>query len=112
MKSKILFSLFTLVIFVAGTLFGGYAGIAASNAPSVGQLWAGAKEMQAAIGLIDANEPNKARSLLCNSIKTRLVIMEMSEPLLNDGVKAQSKELEYVAVNVAKTPDEMRGICI
>ena len=112
MTSKIILSLFTLLIFLAGLGSGMYFGIAAGTAPAVGQLWAGAKEMQAAIILIDKNMPQKAKTLLCSSIKTRIVIMDLSKPLQGEIIVRQTQELEqFVYQNVAKGKSELSDIC-
>ena len=113
MKSKIIFSIFIVLIFLSGLGLGLYGGMAAGAAPSVGQLWAGAKEMQGAISLIDKEEPNKARDLLCNSIKTRLIIMELAKPLQTEAASRQVQELEeYVYSNVTKDKTYLSKLCI
>lgn len=53
MKSKILFALFALAIFCSGVATGAYFGVSAGASPAIGQLWAGAKEMQAIVETID-----------------------------------------------------------
>jgi len=111
-KSKMLFSLFVLLIFVIGALFGGSITLSSIYAPSVGQVWAGAKEMQGAILLIDDDKPDKAKELLCNSIRSRLVIMEMTEPFLNKGLKEQASELEHLTNSIKRAPKEFGGVCI
>ena len=111
MKSTIIFSLFTLSIFVGGFFSGSYIGIAAGATPAVNQIWAGAKEMQAAIILI--NENDKAKTLLCNSIKTRLVIMNMAKPAQTTIADRQLQELEestYQRIN--KDKRALAEICI
>ncbi|AWB57959.1 hypothetical protein [Colwellia sp. Arc7-D] len=113
MKSTIIFSLFTLSIFVGGFFTGSYIGIAAGATPAVNQIWAGAKEMQAAIILINENDVDKAKTLLCNSIKTRLVIMNMAKPAQTTIADRQLQELEestYQRIN--KDKRALAEICI
>lgn len=81
--------------------------------PSVSQLWAGAKEMQAAISLIDKQEINKARSLLCNSIKTRVVIMDFAQPIKSETSSKQLEDVEsYVFGQIKKDRAELSAVCI
>ncbi|MDP2560917.1 hypothetical protein [Psychrobium sp. 1_MG-2023] len=113
MKSKIIFSIFIVIVFLSGLGVGLYGGMAAGVVPSVGQLWAGAKEMQGAIYLIDKQESNKARELLCNSIKTRLIIMDMAKPLQTEASSRQVQELEaYTYGSVKKGKAELNALCI
>jgi hypothetical protein len=113
MKSRIIFSIFILLIFLTGLGVGIYGGIAVGASPSVSQLWAGAKEMQAAISLIDKQEADKARSLLCNSIKTRIVIMDFAQPIKSSTSSNQIEELEsYVFGQIEKDKKEFSAICI
>ena len=113
MKSKIIFSIFIILIFISGLGIGIYGGMAAGAGPSVGQLWAGAKEMQVAISLIDNQESNKARNVLCNSIKTRLIIMGVAKPLQTEAASRQVQELEeYVYSNVKNDAAELSALCI
>jgi len=112
-KSKIVFSLFTLCIFVIGFFSGSYIGIAFSATPAVNQIWAGAKEMQAAISLINQNEVDEAKSLLCNSIKTRIVIMNMAKPVQTSVTDRQLQELEESTYQKTdKDKQELTAICI
>ena len=68
--------------------------------------------MQAAITLIDKNMPQEAKSLLCSSIKTRLVIMDLSKPLQGQIVDRQTQELEqFVYQNVEKNKSQLSDIC-
>lgn len=113
MKSKIVFSLFTLCVFVVGFSSGSYIGIASSAIPAVNQIWAGAKEMQGAITLINRGEIDKAKTLLCNSINTRIVIMNMAKPVQTAVADRQLQELEestYQRIN--KDMPELEAICI
>jgi hypothetical protein len=113
MKSKIIFSIFVLLIFLSGIGLGMYGGLAVGASPSVYQLWAGAKEMQAAISLIDKKEVKKARSLLCNSIKTRVVIMDFAQPIKTKTSSTQLEEVEdYVFGQIKKDKSELSEICI
>ena len=112
-KSKIVFSLFTLCVFVAGFFSGSYMGLASSATPAVNQIWAGAKEMQAAITYINQDEVDKAKTLLCNSIKTRIVIMNMAKPAQTAIADRQLQELEestYQRIN--KDKPGLAAICI
>ena len=111
MKSKIIFSIFILVVFLSGIGIGMYSGLAVGAAPSVSQLWAGAKEMQAAISYIDQQKPEKARSLLCNSIKTRVVIMDFVQPIKSEISSGQIKELEKYLFN-SKDKEKLNAVCI
>jgi len=113
MKSKIIFSLFVLMVFLSGLVAGFYGGILNAASPVIGQLWAGAKEMQAAISLIDKNELIKARNLLCSSIQTRLVIMDELQPIKSKMVSNSQKELEsYLYKNIKKDRAEFSATCI
>lgn len=113
MKSKIIFSIFVLLVFLSGVGIGIYGGIAVGASPSVSQLWAGAKEMQAAISYIDQQKSDKARSLLCNSIKTRVVIMDFAQPIKTNVSSNQVEELEnYVFGLIAEDKEELSAICI
>ena len=112
MKSKIIFSIFTLLIFISGFGIGIYGGMSVVGSPTIGQLWAGAKEMQAAISFIDNQEPTKARNVLCNSIKTRLIIIGMTKPLQIEADSRQVQELEdYVYGNVKSDEPELSSLC-
>jgi len=80
-KSTIIFSLFTLSIFVGGFFAGSYIGI--------------------------------PKTLLCNSIKTRLVIMNMAKPAQTTIADRQLQELEestYQRIN--KDKRALAEICI
>jgi hypothetical protein len=113
MKSKIIFSIFVLLVFLSGIGVGMYGGLAAGASPSVSQLWAGAKEMQGAISYIDQQKPDKARSLLCNSIKTRVVIMDFAQPIKTNVSSNQVDELEnYVFGEIEKNKKELSALCI
>lgn len=113
MKSKIIFSIFVLLVFLSGIGVGMYGGLAVGASPSVSQLWAGAKEMQAAISLIDKQEVSKARSLLCNSIKTRVVIMDFAQPIKNNTSSSQLQDVEdYVFGQMKKDKSELSAVCI
>lgn len=113
MKSKVLFSIFVLLVFLSGIGIGIYGGLAVSSSPSVSQIWAGAKEMQGAISYIDQQKPNKARSLLCNSIKTRVVIMDFAQPIKTNVSSNQVEELKnYVFGEIEKDKKELSALCI
>jgi len=94
MKSKILFSLFILVVFCSGVATGAYLGVSAGASPAIGQLWAGAKEMQAIVSLIDKAEHEKAKQLACMSIGNRVTIMNYAKPFSSETIDRQTKELE------------------
>ena len=111
MKSKIIFSIFVLFVFLSGAAVGMYGGIAVGASPSVSQLWAGAKEMQAAISYIDQQKTDKARSLLCNSIKTRVEIMDFVQPIKSEVSSGQIKELEKYVFSI-KDKQELSAVCI
>lgn len=112
MKSKIIFSLFFLFIFLAGLTAGFFGAILHSASPVIGQVWAGAKEMQAAISLIDKNELSKARTLLCNSIQTRLVIIEQLQPIKNEATFNAHEELNgYLYQSIIRDKPELRATC-
>lgn len=113
MKSKIVFSIFILVVFLSGIGVGMYGGLTVGASSSVSQLWAGAKEMQAAISLIDKQEIKKARSLLCNSIKTRVVIMDIAQPIKNNTSSSQLDDVkDYVFGQIKKDRAQLSAICI
>jgi len=113
MKSKIIFSIFILFVFFSGIGVGMYGGISVGASPSVSQLWAGAKEMQAAITFIDKQEVDKARSLLCNSIKTRVVIMDFAQPIKTKISSNQLEDVEgYVFGQIKKDKSGLSAICI
>ncbi|GAA6204713.1 MULTISPECIES: hypothetical protein, partial [Thalassotalea] len=113
MKSKIIFSLFIIFIFLSGLTAGFLGGILNAASPVIGQVWAGAKEMQAAISLIDKNELSRARDLLCNSIQTRLVIMDQLQPVKSETTSNIHKVLEgYLYEDIKKDKPEFRATCI
>ncbi|GHE85476.1 hypothetical protein [Thalassotalea profundi] len=95
MKSKIIFSIFILFIFILGLAIGLYGGVKVGASRSVTELWAGAKIMQGAISYIDQQKPDKARSLLCNSIKTRVEIMDFVQPIKSRESSNEIEELEH-----------------
>ncbi len=113
MKSKIIFSTFILLVFLSGAGVGVYVGGTVVASPLVYQVWAGAKEMQGAISYIDQQKSDKARSLLCNSIKARIVIMDFAQPIKTNASSNQVEELEnYVFGQIAKDKKELSAICI
>jgi hypothetical protein len=111
MKSKIVYSIFILFVFLSGLGLGVYGGISLGTSPASYQLWAGAKEMQGAISYIDQRKVDKARSLLCNSIKSRLVIMDLTHPIKSGSFVSNFKELEKYVYN-PKDKQELTAVCI
>lgn len=111
MKSKIVFSIFVLIVFLSGLGIGLYGGVAVGASPSVSQLWAGAKEMQAAISYIDQQKIDKARSLLCNSIKARVVIMDSVQPIKSEIFSNQIQKLEKYVFN-QKDKQVLNKVCV
>jgi len=112
-KSKIVFSIYILLVFIFGLGSGLYLGFSVGISPQVYQLWAGANEMQAAISYIDRQENNKARALLCNSIKTRVEIINQVQLVQTDVMSHQVQELEkYVYDNLEVDKEELKVTCI
>ena len=69
--------------------------------------------MQAAIFLIDKKESTKARNLLCNSIQTRLTIMESLQPIKNEATSNSHKEFEnYLYEDIKRDKPKFHAICI
>lgn len=113
MKSKILFALFTLAIFCSGVTAGAYFGVSAGASPAIGQLWAGAKEMQAIVETIDNGDFEKAKALACMSIETRIVIMDATKPFGSETIDRQTREVEeYVFSNVNKDKKTLGELCL
>lgn len=113
MKSKIIFSLFILIVFLSGLTAGFLGGILNAASPVIGQLWASSKEMQAVISLIDEKKFSKARNLLCNSIQTRLVIMDQLQPIKNETTSNSHKKIEsYLYEDIRKDKPEFRATCM
>jgi len=113
MKSKILFSLFTLIIFCSGLGIGAYFGVAAGSTPSVGQLWAGAKEMQAIVESINNENYHKAKQLACMSIETRVTIMDFANPFGSKVIDSQTREVEESIFSEAtKNTTELSNVCL
>ena len=109
--NKIITSVFVIFFFLAGIGIGGYFGVALGTSPSVGQVWAGAKEMQGAITYIDQQKVNEARSLLCNSIKARVLIMDVTQPIKSEVSSGQIEELEKYVFN-KEDIKKLRAVCI
>ena len=105
MKSKILLSIFCIVLFAAGLVLGWLGGTSASAGSNVSQLYAGALELRAIHHHIDKQDYAAAKRLICNSLKARHAILELAKPAISSR-KSQEVEALYQSVlfdNVQRT---------
>ena len=118
MKSKIIFSVFTLIIFLLGFFGGFYAGIVGGAGSYSSQLYAGAQEMSGALNYLASYGSVKgnlqgAKTVLCRSINTRLNILDAAEPMLNprkvDEISAIKQQ--WLFNNVNRSKENMDKLC-
>ncbi|MBS3797660.1 MULTISPECIES: hypothetical protein [unclassified Pseudoalteromonas] len=114
MKSKIILSLFVLVVFLAGLVSGFYAGMVGASASMSAELYAGGQTMRAALFSLEKNDIEKAKATLCNSIKTRINILELSSPTLSDQQLSEVSALKqhWLHNNIDKNLGKFREVCI
>lgn len=83
MKSKLLFALFTVVISLLSLFAGFVAGTSNIAGSNVSQLYYGALELQAIQHYIDTQRYEKARELICSSLKARVNILNLAKPMMS-----------------------------
>ncbi|QSX34427.1 hypothetical protein JYB87_04025 [Shewanella avicenniae] len=90
-----------VVVFISGFFAGAYFMFAGGNLSLSSQLYAGGMEMVAVLRSLDKNEQSRAKSILCNSINTRLVIISTANQLLNERQRAEVDSLKAEAFGTA-----------
>ena len=113
MKAKIIFSVFTLIIFLLSFFGGFYAGIVGGAGSYSSQLYAGAQEMSGALNYLEQGNLQGAKTVLCRSINTRLQILDAAEPMLNprkvDEISAIKQQ--WLFNNVNRSKENMDKLC-
>lgn len=114
MKSKIIFSVFILCVFISGAIGGFYAGIKSASGSMSSEIYSSSLVMGAALQSIENNETGKAKATLCRSIQTRLEILNLSKPILNDRKMSEISNFKQIALhkNINKEKDKLVAICI
>lgn len=97
MKSKFLFAVFTLIIFVSGAGLGIYVGGSSAAGSNSSQLYAGSLELRAVYNLIEKEEYESAKNLICNSLVTRLNILELSKPMIGARKASEVDKLKVLS---------------
>ena len=96
MKAKVVYSLFSVALFSLGACIGGYLGISASAGSNTNELYASSLQLLAAHQLIRDGEYDKAQEFICDSLKTKFSILELSQQILNAD---RSSEIDKIQIN-------------
>jgi len=113
MKSKFIFSIFILSIFLVGLSGGFYFGMVGATGSHSSQLYSGAQEMRVALVNIKNNDIERAKATLCRSIKIRLEILEFSAPVLHKRKEMEVSELQqaFLFRDIEQNKEELVAIC-
>lgn len=114
MKSKILFAIFTLTIFISGAGLGIYVGGSSAAGSNASQLYAGSLELRAVYNLIEKEEYESAKNLICNSLVTRVNILELSKPMLGSRKASEVDSFKQSALlkNIQRNGTTLVGDCV
>jgi hypothetical protein len=83
MKSIFLFALFSVVVSIVSIGIGLTAGVSGAAGSNVSQLYAGSIKLKAIHDLIDKKEYDKAKEVICSSLKARFNILEIARPSIS-----------------------------
>jgi len=113
-KSKILFAIFTLIIFTSGAGLGVYIGTSSAAGSNVSQLYAGSLELHAVYNLIEKEEYDSAKKLICNSLITRVNILALSKPMIGSRMTSEIDSFKQNALlrNIQRNGTTLVGDCV
>lgn len=94
MKSKFLFSLFSLAVLLFGLTAGFLIGTSVSAGSNTTQLYAGAIELTQVNRLIEQQSYEKAQEVICNSLKARLNILRFAKPVQGFERDSEADQIE------------------
>ena len=100
MKNSIILAILGVAIFVIGLLAGASLGIASGANSNSTELYNSALQLSATYQLIENGEIGKAKEFICDAVKARIQLLDISQVLVKEQRAVEIENLKRNLVNI------------
>ena len=84
MKQKVVYSLFSIIIFTSGLFLGAYISTSAGASSNSTELYNSVIHLSSVYQQIEKGEFESAKQAICSFVKTRVELLELGHQILNE----------------------------